>query len=69
MTAHGFRAMARTAIRKELDYLPDVIEVQLAHKSSRPLGAAYDRALFLKQRKIMMQESADYVDQPGSISY
>ncbi|MGK4567360.1 tyrosine-type recombinase/integrase [Flavobacterium sp. 3HN19-14] len=32
MTAHGFRALARTTIREKLDYAPDVIEMQLAHK-------------------------------------
>ncbi len=41
MTAHGFRALARTAIREVLDYEPDVIEVQLAHKAAGPLGEAY----------------------------
>ncbi len=62
ITAHGFRALARTTIREELDYEPDVIEAQLAHKPSGPLGAAYDRAQFLKQRKEMMQKWADYLD-------
>lgn len=61
MTAHGFRALARTTIREELDYPPDVIEAQLAHKPSGPLGAAYDRSKFLKQRKIMMQDWADFI--------
>lgn len=62
MTAHGFRALARTAIREALDYEPDVIEVQLAHKAAGPLGEAYNRAQFLKQRIVMMQEWADYID-------
>lgn len=62
MTAHGFRALARTAIREELDYAPDIIEVQLAHKPAGPLGSAYDRAQFLKQRTQMMQDWADYID-------
>lgn len=62
MTAHGFRALARTAIREELEYDPDVIEVQLAHKPAGPLGAAYDRSKFLKKRKEMMQEWADYLE-------
>lgn len=62
MTAHGFRALARTAIREVLDYSPDVIEVQLAHKAAGPLGEAYNRAQFLKQRIVMMQDWADYID-------
>lgn len=62
MTAHGFRALARTTIREELDYEPDVIEAQLAHKPMGALGAAYDRAKFIKKRHVMMQEWADYLD-------
>lgn len=62
MTAHGFRALARTTIREELEYDPDVIEAQLAHKPSGSLGAAYDRAKFLKERHKMMQKWADYLD-------
>lgn len=62
MTAHGFRALARTAIREKLNYYPDVIEAQLAHKPAGPLGAAYDRAQFLEERKKMMQAWADYLD-------
>ena len=62
MTAHGFRALARTAIREKLKYYPDVIEAQLAHRPPGLLGAAYDRAQFLDERKTMMQEWADYLD-------
>jgi len=62
MTAHGFRALARTAIREKLNYDPDVIEVQLAHKAAGPLGEAYNRAQFIDRRTEMMQEWADYLD-------
>ena len=62
MTAHGFRALARTAIREELGFDADVIEIQLAHKPTNSLGEAYDRAKFLIQRKDMMQKWADYLD-------
>ena len=41
---------------------PDVIEAQLAHGKSGPLGAAYDRAQFMEQRRKMMNEWADYLD-------
>lgn len=60
-TAHGFRAMARSLLA-ELGWKPDVIERQLAHKPSGPLGGAYDRALFLSERREMMQAWADYLD-------
>ncbi|MGQ0619361.1 MAG: tyrosine-type recombinase/integrase [Panacagrimonas sp.] len=61
MTAHGFRAMARSLLA-ELGWKPDAIERQLAHKASGPLGAAYDRASFLDERNKMMQAWADYLD-------
>jgi integrase len=61
MTGHGFRAMARTLLA-ELGWKPDAIERQLAHKPSGPLGAAYDRALYLQERRQMMQAWADYLD-------
>ena len=62
MTAHGFRAMARTILVERLNVHPDVIEAQLAHNKSGPLGAAYDRAEFMEQRRTMMQIWADYLD-------
>lgn len=61
MTAHGFRAMARSLLA-ELGWKTDAIERQLAHKASGPLGAAYDRAQFLDERSLMMQAWADYLD-------
>ncbi len=62
MVAHGFRALARTSIREKLHYDSEVIERQLAHKASGPLGEAYDRTQFLTERKKMMQDWANYVD-------
>lgn len=63
MTAHGFRAMARTLIVEKLPGIPsEVIEAQLAHGKSGPLGAAYDRAEFMDQRREMMKAWADYLD-------
>jgi integrase len=63
MTAHGFRAMARTLMIERLPGIhADVIEAQLAHGKSGPLGAAYDRAEFMDQRRKMMNEWADYLD-------
>lgn len=66
MTAHGFRSLARTAIREELNYEPDIIEQQLAHKAAGPLGEAYDRARFISKRQKMMQEWSDYLEQAAS---
>jgi len=62
MTPHGFRAMARTLMVERLNMNPDVLEAQLAHGKSGPLGMAYDRAEFMEQRRQMMQAWADYLD-------
>lgn len=61
MVAHGFRALARTTIRENLGYDSEIIEKQLAHKTKNALGEAYDRTQFLKERKTMMQDWADYL--------
>ena len=61
MTPHGFRAMARTILVEQMDMNPDVIEAQLAHGKSGPLGAAYDRAEFMTQRRSMMKTWAAYL--------
>lgn len=63
MVAHGFRALARTTIREKLEFESEVIEKQLSHKTSNPLGEAYDRTQFLNKRLKMMQYWADYLDE------
>jgi len=62
ITGHGFRAMARTIIAEELHVKPEVIEHQLAHKVPDILGTAYNRTKFLKERRAMMQQWADYLE-------
>jgi integrase len=62
MTPHGFRAMARTIMVEKLNMHPDVIEAQLAHGKSGPMGAAYDRAQFMDQRRKMMDEWANHLE-------
>lgn len=63
MTAHGFRAMARTLIAENLPGIhADVVEAQLAHGKSGPLGMAYDRAEYMAQRRELMTKWADYLD-------
>jgi integrase len=62
MTAHGFRAMARTMIHERLGVAPEIIEAQLAHAVGDALGRAYNRTTFAEQRRDMMSKWADYVD-------
>ncbi len=61
ITGHGFRAMARTLLHERLNIDPHIIEHQLAHKVPDALGAAYNRTKFIEQRRIMMQQWADYL--------
>lgn len=62
MTAHGFRAMARTMAVERLGIAAEVVEAQLAHAVGDPLGRAYNRTQFLQQRRELMQAWADYLD-------
>jgi integrase len=61
MTAHGFRAMARTLLQEELKYPVHLIEMQLGHRVADTHGRAYNRTEFLDERKEMMQTWADYL--------
>jgi len=62
MTGHGFRAMARTLLHEKLGWDPHVIEHQLAHQVPDALGRAYNRTRFIEERKKMMQQYADYLE-------
>ncbi|MDR3560907.1 MAG: integrase arm-type DNA-binding domain-containing protein [Negativicutes bacterium] len=62
MTGHGFRALAMSTIKEKLDYRHEVVDRQLAHAPANKVDAAYDRAKFLDERRKMMQEWADYLD-------
>jgi integrase len=62
MTAHGFRATARTLLAEVLRERVDLVEHQLAHTVRDPLGRAYNRTEFLDDRRGMMQRWADWLD-------
>ena len=62
MTAHGFRATARTILDEVLGERVDLIEHQLAHAVKDPNGRAYNRTAHLPARREMMQRWADYLD-------
>jgi integrase len=62
MTAHGFRATARTILDEVLGVRVDLIEHQLAHAVRDPNGRAYNRTAHLPARREMMQQWADYLD-------
>lgn len=62
MCGHGLRALAST-ILNEKGYAPDVIERQLAHEDGDKIRSAYNRAEYLLERKKMMQDYADILEQ------
>jgi integrase len=67
MTAHGFRSMACT-ILNEQGWNRDAIERQLAHSERNNIRAAYNYAEYLPERRKMMQEWANYLDQLKNFS-
>ena len=62
MCVHGFRSLASTLLN-ERGYNRDWIERQLAHSERNGVRAAYNYAEYLSERRRMMQEWADYLDE------
>ncbi|MGB9152136.1 MAG: integrase arm-type DNA-binding domain-containing protein [Alphaproteobacteria bacterium] len=65
MTGHGFRSLAMTTLKEEVGYGHEIVDRQLAHAPGDKLGRAYDRTEYLKERKKMMQDWADYLERSG----
>lgn len=62
MTGHGFRTLAST-ILNENGYKPDWIEKQLVHEDTDKIRSVYNRAEYALERRKMMQDYADLLDQ------
>ena len=62
MSVHSFRSIASTLLN-ELGYNSDWIERQLAHEERNEVRAAYNYAEYLSERRRMMQEWTDYLDE------
>jgi integrase len=61
LTGHGIRATISTALN-EMGYNEDWIEAQLSHAGSSKIRKTYNHAEYVEQRRVMMQEWADYLD-------
>jgi len=59
-TAHGFRHIASTTLR-EHGFAKEHVEAQLSHAEDGVAGV-YNKAIYLEQRRTMMQWYADYLD-------
>lgn len=46
-----------------MGYRPDAIEAQLAHADTNNVRRAYNHATYLDERKVMMQDWADKLDE------
>ncbi|MPZ42855.1 MAG: DUF4102 domain-containing protein [Betaproteobacteria bacterium] len=62
LTGHGIRATISTALN-ELGYRQEWVEAQLSHADPNQIRAAYNHAEYVEQRRQMMQEWADRLDQ------
>ncbi len=61
MVGHGLRGLVSTALN-ELGFPPHIVEIQLGHKRENKVEAAYNKALYLTERRKMMQTWADYLE-------
>ena len=61
MTGHGFRGVASTILHEQ-GYAHHAIELQLAHQERNETSAAYNHALYLKDRRVMMCDWANHLD-------
>lgn len=62
-TVHGFRASARTMLVERLKYDESLVEMQLGHNVRDMHGRAYNRTIFLDERREMMQTWSNYLDE------
>lgn len=60
-TGHGFRGIASTALN-EMGYRSDVIEAQLSHVEPDRVRGAYNHAVYLEERRVLMQAWGDYLE-------
>jgi len=61
MSAHGFRSTASTLLHEQ-GWNHDVIEAQLAHLTGSATSRAYNRSIYLSERRKMMQSWADFLE-------
>ena len=62
MCGHGFRSVASTLLNESGLWSADAVERQLAHCERNAVRGAYNKALYLPERKQMLQWWADHLD-------
>jgi integrase len=58
---HGIRSTGSTMLH-DMGFRPEIVERQLAHQERSKTARSYNRALYLDERRLMMQTYADYLD-------
>ncbi|MGC0154621.1 tyrosine-type recombinase/integrase [Chromobacterium vaccinii] len=61
ISGHGFRGTASTILHEQ-GYRSEVIERALAHTDGNTVRAAYNHALYLEERRRLLQDWADFFD-------
>lgn len=62
-TGHGFRGLASTLLNESGLFREEAIEAQLAHKKQDKVASAYNHAVYLDERRALMQWWSDYLDE------
>lgn len=62
LTTHGIRHLFSTALNDKGDYAPDWIEKALSHKDRNAIRQTYNKAQYIDQRIVMLQQWGDYVE-------
>jgi integrase len=65
-TAHGIRSTGSTMLH-EAGFRPEIVERQLAHQERSKTKRSYNRALYLDERREMMQRWADFLEDAAEI--
>jgi len=65
-TTHGLRRCASTILNETGLFEPDWVETQLAHAEQNKVRGAYNAALYLKYRRMMLQWWADFIDRQAA---
>jgi integrase len=60
-SAHGIRSTGSTMLH-DMGFRPEIIERQLAHQEHSKTKRSYNRALYLEERRDMMQRWSDFLD-------
>lgn len=62
LTTHGIRHLFSTTLNDKGDYHPDWIEKALSHKDKNVIRQTYNKAQYLEQRFVMLQQWGDYIE-------